>query len=108
MAIMVRITEQCAATDQAVVDCTIQKMTGVEVGIEPAPEQPAGASLQGLVAARRAMGLTQSEIARRMGTTASAVCRLEASLTGNGHSPSFATLSRYVNACGRTLIISIN
>lgn len=48
--------------------------------------------------ARKAAGLTQEEIANRMGTTKSAISRLESSL-GNGRiSPSLATLRRYAAA----------
>jgi transcriptional regulator with XRE-family HTH domain len=43
-------------------------------------------------------GLTQAEVASRIGTTQSAVARLE---TGGGkHSPSIATLQRYAPALG--------
>lgn len=50
--------------------------------------------------ARKTAGLTQEEIAKRMGTTKSAISRLESSL-GNGRiSPSLATLRRYAAAVG--------
>jgi DNA-binding XRE family transcriptional regulator len=52
--------------------------------------------------ARTRVGLTQEEVATRMGTTKSAVCRLE----GSGkHSPSLATLKKYANAVGCDLEI---
>lgn len=48
--------------------------------------------------ARAAAGMSQAEIAERMGTTQSAVARLE---SGRGkHSPSLATLSKYARALG--------
>lgn len=48
--------------------------------------------------ARAAAGMTQAEIADRMGTTQSAVARLE---SGHGkHSPSLATLRKYAHAIG--------
>ena len=48
--------------------------------------------------ARSAAGLTQSDVAERIGTTQSAVARLEA---GSGkHSPSLATLRKYARALG--------
>jgi DNA-binding XRE family transcriptional regulator len=50
-----------------------------------------------LLAARLGAGLTQDEVARRMGTTKSAVSRLE---SGRPHSPSVATLTRYAQAVG--------
>ncbi|MFP3584743.1 helix-turn-helix domain-containing protein [Paraburkholderia sp. SIMBA_055] len=63
-------------------------------------------ALRAILALRREAGLTQAQIAERMGTTASAVSRLEASLASEKHSPSFATLRKYAAACGKKLIIS--
>lgn len=63
-------------------------------------------ALRAVLTARREAGLTQAQIAERMGTTASAVSRLEASLTSEKHSPSFATLRKYAAACGKRLVIS--
>ena len=51
--------------------------------------------------ARRAAGLTQHELATRLGTTQSAVARLE-SERGN---PRIATLAKALAACGRELRI---
>ena len=48
-----------------------------------------------LLAARSRAGLTQEEVAQSMGTTKSAVSRLEA---GGKHSPSVATLKKYAKA----------
>ena len=50
-----------------------------------------------LLAARARAGLTQEEVAKSMGTTKSAVSRLEA--VGK-HSPSVTTLERYAQAVG--------
>ena len=50
-----------------------------------------------LLAARAKAGLTQEQVASSMGTTKSAVSRLEAA---GGHSPSFSTLQRYARAVG--------
>jgi DNA-binding XRE family transcriptional regulator len=50
-----------------------------------------------LVTARLEAGLTQEEVAACMGTTKSAVSRLEAA---GKHSPSVATLTRYAKAVG--------
>ncbi|VWD00284.1 XRE family transcriptional regulator [Burkholderia lata] len=63
-------------------------------------------ALDALLAARRDAGLTQAQVAERMGTTASAVSRLEASLSSDKHSPSFSTLRKYAAACGKKLVIS--
>ena len=46
--------------------------------------------------ARRRAGLTQSQLANRLGTTQSAVARMEAGAL----SPRFSTLRRAVEACG--------
>ena len=51
--------------------------------------------------ARHAAGLTQAELARRMGTTQSAVARLEA----KGANPRLQTLEKAVRATGRNLDI---
>jgi DNA-binding XRE family transcriptional regulator len=48
-----------------------------------------------LLKARLDAGLTQAEVAGRMGTTKSAVSRLE---SGGRHSPSLSTLQRYAQA----------
>jgi transcriptional regulator with XRE-family HTH domain len=48
--------------------------------------------------ARATAGISQAEVAERMGTTQSAVARLE---SGRGkHSPSLATLRKYAQALG--------
>lgn len=51
--------------------------------------------------ARTSAGITQAEVAERIGTTQSAVARLE---SGKGkHSPSLATLQKYAHALGYRL-----
>lgn len=50
-----------------------------------------------LLGARMRAGLTQEEVAEAMGTTKSAVSRLEAA---GKHSPSVSTLKRYAQAVG--------
>jgi predicted transcriptional regulator len=59
--------------------------------------------IEELVAARARARLTQAELARRIGTTQSAIARLE----GGGVSPSIATLQRYAEATGARLEISL-
>jgi transcriptional regulator with XRE-family HTH domain len=55
--------------------------------------------------ARTEQGLTQAEVAERIGTTQSAVARME---SGRGkHSPSVATLSKYAEALGCELEIRL-
>ena len=54
--------------------------------------------LDQVLSARKAAGLTQADIARRIGTTQSAIARLE---SGSGkHLPSLSTLHKYANAVG--------
>ena len=55
--------------------------------------------------ARKQAGLTQAEIAIRMGTKAPAVARMEAGGGSKHHSPSIATLRRYADAVGCKLKI---
>lgn len=56
------------------------------------------AFLDEVLRARAEAGLTQAEVAKRIGTTQSAVARLES--TTSGHSPSIASLQRYARALG--------
>ena len=60
-----------------------------------------------LVEARKAAGLTQSEVAERMGTKTPAVARLESSGGKRKHSPSLSTLRRYATALGCKLEIKL-
>lgn len=62
-------------------------------------------ALSALIMARKNSGLTQDDLAARMGTTKSAISRLESSFRGAKHSPSFATLQKYAHACGKRLIV---
>lgn len=64
-------------------------------------------ALDALLSARKMAGLTQEDLADRMGTTKSAVSRLESSLRNEKHSPSFATLRKYAHACGKKLIVQL-
>jgi len=57
--------------------------------------------------ARKRTGLTQKEIAARMGTKAPAVARIEAGGGSKKHSPSIATLRRYAEAVGCKLKIEL-
>jgi len=56
------------------------------------------AYLDEVLKAREAAGLTQADVAKRIGTTQSAVARLES--RSARHSPSLATLERYAAALG--------
>lgn len=60
-----------------------------------------------LLEARREAGLTQAQVAERMGTQAPAVARLERALASGKHSPSVATIRRYLAACGKQLVVDV-
>ena len=61
------------------------------------------ALIEALVRARTTAKLTQAEVARRLGTTQSAIARLERGQV----SPSFATLRRYAEATGTRLTVAL-
>jgi transcriptional regulator with XRE-family HTH domain len=65
------------------------------------------ALLDELLKARRQAGLTQSEVAERMGTQTPAVARLESGGGARKHSPSVATLRKYASAVGCRLEIRL-
>jgi predicted transcriptional regulator len=55
-----------------------------------------------LLKARTRANLTQAQVARRMGTSQSAVARLE-----SGHAPSLTSLRKYARAVGRKVEIKL-
>jgi transcriptional regulator with XRE-family HTH domain len=59
--------------------------------------------LDAILKARTESGLTQAEVAVRMGTKAPAVARLENALVTGRPSPSVATLQKYAAALGKRL-----
>ena len=63
------------------------------------------ALLDEFMKARSAQGLTQAQVAQKIGTTQSAVARME---SGSGkHSPSLATLTKYADALGCRLEVRL-
>ena len=63
------------------------------------------AFLDEFLKARSSAGITQAEVAERIGTTQSAIARLE---SGSGkHSPSLATLQKYAHALGCRLEVRL-
>ena len=56
-----------------------------------------------LIAARASMGLTQADVAQRMGTTQSAVARLES----GKRSPSLRSVQRYAQAIGCRAVVRL-
>ncbi len=81
------------------------KKKGVKVAFDAL--EPEFSLLHELLKARQAAGLSQAEIAERMGTKAPAITRLESSLSSGQHSPSIATLKKYASAVGCHLEIKI-
>ncbi len=69
--------------------------------------EPEFSLLRELLKARRNAGLSQAEVASKMGTKAPAITRLESSLTSGKHSPSIATLKKYAQALGCHLEIKL-
>lgn len=61
--------------------------------------------LDQILKARAEAGLTQAELAERIGTTQSAVARMETAI--GRHSPSLATLKRYAAALGYRLQVRL-
>ena len=57
-----------------------------------------------MLKARSRAGLTQDAVAERMGTTKSAISRLE---SASKHAPSLATLKRYASAVGCELQVKL-
>ena len=59
------------------------------------------AILDEILKARKAAGLSQAQVAKKMGTHAPAIARLESSLATGKHSPSLSTLKKYAAALGK-------
>ena len=59
------------------------------------------AILDEILTARKEAGLTQAQVAKRMGTQTPAIARLESSLATGKHSPSLNTIKRYAAALGK-------
>ncbi len=69
--------------------------------------EPEFSLLREILKARQKVGLSQAEIAERMGTKAPAITRLESSLSSGKHSPSITTLKKYAKALGCRLEIKL-
>lgn len=70
-------------------------------------EREEGVLLDALLKARQQAGLSQAQLAERMGTQAPAIARLERALATGKHSPSIATVRKYVKACGKRLVLRV-
>lgn len=84
----------------------LMRRPGVRAEVERL-EREESTLLEALLKARQGAGLTQAQVAERMGTQAPAVARLERALATGKHSPSVATLRRYVKACGKRLVLKV-
>ena len=65
------------------------------------------AALDALLAARQRAGLSQEQVAQRMGVKQSALARVESSLGSRKHAPSLSTLRKYAQAVGCRLEIQL-
>ena len=83
------------------------KRPGVRKEVERI-ERDEGILLDILLKARHDAGLTQAQVAERMGTQPPAVARLERALATGKHSPSLATLRKYAEACGKALEVRLS
>ncbi len=86
----------------------VQKMMeNPDVRAEYEALEPEFELLDELLKARDEAGLTQEEVAKRMGTSRPAVARIETGGGSKRHSPSIATLRRYAEAVGCKLQIKL-
>lgn len=65
------------------------------------------AALAVLLKARKEAGLTQAEVASKMGVSQPVLARIESSLGNRKHAPSLSTLRKYASACGKRLVIQM-
>ena len=60
--------------------------------------EPEFSLLREILKALQIKGLSQAEVAKRMGTKSPAITRFESSLTSGKHSPSISTVKKYAKA----------
>lgn len=65
------------------------------------------ATLDALLQAREEAGLTQADVAAKMGISSSMLSRIESNLGNSKNSPSLDILRRYANVCGKKLVIQM-
>ncbi|HEX7325191.1 MAG TPA: helix-turn-helix transcriptional regulator [Rhodanobacteraceae bacterium] len=65
------------------------------------------AALGELLRARQRAGMTQAQVAERMGIAQASVARLESSAGSRKHAPSIATLRKYADAVGCDLRLTL-
>lgn len=64
-------------------------------------------ALDVLLRARKEAGLSQAQVAQRMGIAPASLARIEASVGSRKHAPSLATLRKYAQACGKRLALGL-
>ena len=69
--------------------------------------EPEFTLLREMLRARNLAGLSQAQVAKRMGTKSPAITRLESSLSSGKHSPSLATIKKYLEVLDCRLEIKI-
>ncbi|KUG25958.1 putative dna-binding protein [hydrocarbon metagenome] len=69
--------------------------------------EPEYTLLREMLRARNKAGLSQTEVAQKMGTKSTAITRLESSLSSGKHSPSLATIKKYLEVLNCRLEIKI-
>jgi DNA-binding XRE family transcriptional regulator len=74
-----------------------------EVRAEYDARTPEYELVSALIAARKKAGLTQEQVAKRMGTKQAAIARIE----GGRQKPSFNTIERYAEATGHRAVVNL-
>lgn len=69
--------------------------------------EPEFTLLKEMLRARNKTGLSQAQIAEKMGTKSSSITRLESSLSSGKHSPSLVTIKKYLEALNYRLELKI-
>jgi len=88
-------------------EMVLKMLKDPEVKAEYDALEPEFELLDELLQARGEAGLTQEDVAKRMGTSRPAVARIEAGGGSKRHSPSIATLRKYAEAVGCKLQIKL-
>jgi transcriptional regulator with XRE-family HTH domain len=69
--------------------------------------EPEFTLLREMLRARNKAGLSQAQIAEKMGTKSPSITRLESSLSSGKHSPSLATIKKYLEVLNYRLEIKV-
>ncbi len=88
-------------TELSELEAAVHGRSGLALAYDEAVEEYA--ALEAMIRARAGSGLTQAELAERMGTTQSAIARLESGRV----SPTVETLQKYARALGKRLKIEM-